>query len=125
MRAIRKITILEFAPCADTIYSIRRDPNEGYLSANGESVTIRTGIRLRPHEGATYAGGKATNVARVIDKLLEDDEQVDVELIVFRPDSPEGRYIHDLQISELRRVRVRPVIVDSTARFCINLSDPS
>ncbi|HYM01195.1 MAG TPA: PfkB family carbohydrate kinase [Blastocatellia bacterium] len=124
MHSIKKITILEFAPCADALYSIKQDPAEGYLLADDESVTFRAGAVIRPHSRGTNAGGKATNVARVIDKLLEEDE-AGVELIVFRADSPEGRYIHDLQINELRRVEVRPVVVEATGRFCINLSDPS
>lgn len=73
----------------------------------------------------TYAGGKATNVARVMDVLLRPEDAVQIELIVFRPDSPEGRYIAEMQSTELSRVRARSVIVDSTARLCINLSDPS
>jgi fructose-1-phosphate kinase PfkB-like protein len=73
----------------------------------------------------TYAGGKATNVARVMDALAHPDDSLEIELIVFRPDSLEGRYIAELQSTELTRVRVRSIIVDSTARFCINVSDPS
>jgi sugar/nucleoside kinase (ribokinase family) len=73
----------------------------------------------------TYAGGKATNVARVMDVLLRPEDAIHIELIVFRPDSPEGRYIAELQSAELTRVQMKSVIVDSSARFCINLSDPS
>jgi fructose-1-phosphate kinase PfkB-like protein len=60
-----------------------------------------------------------------MDELLRPDSDVQIELIVFRPDSPEGRYIAELQSAELSRVQVRSVIVDSSARFCINVSDPS
>jgi len=60
-----------------------------------------------------------------MDVLLTPDDSVQVELIVFRPDSAEGRYIAALQSAELSRVVTRSVIVDSTARFCLNLSDPS
>ncbi|HXG68280.1 MAG TPA: PfkB family carbohydrate kinase [Blastocatellia bacterium] len=119
-----KITILEFAPCADSIHHLRRDREEGYVASDGGNVTIRSGSRLRPRMVSTYAGGKATNVARVIEKLLRLEDRVEVELIVFRPDSPEGRYIHDLQTSALRRVQVRPVIIEGSARLCIDLSDP-
>jgi sugar/nucleoside kinase (ribokinase family) len=60
-----------------------------------------------------------------MDALLGPEDGVQIELVVFRPDSPEGRYIAELQSAELSRVRVRSVIVDSSARFCINISDPS
>src|ERR1044071_3141191 len=120
-----KITILEFAPCADSIYHIRRDREEGYVASGERTVKIKSGAKLRPRAVSTYAGGKATNVARVIDKLLGADDAVEIELIVFRPDSPEGRYLHDLQTSALQRVRVRPVIVEGRARFCIDLTDPT
>lgn len=119
-----KITILEFAPCADTIYHIRQDADEGYTSGDRGALTIKTGVKLRPRLVSYYAGGKATNVARVLDRLLTG-EDIDVELVVFRPDSPEGRYIHDLQTSALNRVRVRPVIISGKARFCIDLTDPA
>src|SRR5262249_27847087 len=119
-----QITILEFVPCADWIYHLRCDEEEGYVAGDERAVSIRSGAKLRPQAASVYAGGKATNVARVIDKLLSDEDAVEVELIVFRPDSPEGRYIHDLQTSALRRVRVRPVIIEGTSRLCIDLLDP-
>lgn len=119
-----RITILEFAPCADAIYHLRRDAEEGYIAGDGREVMIRSGSKLRPHAVSTYAGGKATNVARVIEKLLNAEDKVDIELVVFRPDSPEGRYIHDLQTGALKRVRVLPVIIEGTARLCIDLTDP-
>ncbi len=120
-----RITILEFAPCADWLYHLRRDEEEGYVSGNEQFLTIRSGAKLRPQPASIYAGGKATNVARVIDKLLNADDEVELELIVFRPDSPEGRYLHDLQTSALRRVEVRPVIIEGTSRLCVDLVDPT
>ena len=120
-----KISILEFTPCADLIYQMRRDPNEGYIAADATTLTLGTGARLRPRLVTTYAGGKATNVARVLEKLLTPDDKVEVELIVFRPDSAEGRYIHDLQLRELKRVHVQPVIIEAEARFCVNVADTS
>jgi fructose-1-phosphate kinase PfkB-like protein len=119
------ITILEFAPCADSIYHIRRDREEGYVARRAGAITIRSGAKLRPRAVSTYAGGKATNVARVMDRLLKADDKVEIELIVFRPDSPEGRYIHELQSESLTRVSVRPVIIKGRARFCIDLIDPA
>jgi fructose-1-phosphate kinase PfkB-like protein len=119
------ITILEFAPCADSIYHICRDPEGGYVEARHHAITIESGAKLRPRLVGTYAGGKATNVARVIDRLLNPCDEVEVELIVFRPDSPEGRYIHELQTQALTRTSVRPVIIEGHARFCIDLTDPA
>ena len=120
-----KITILEFTPCADSIYHVRRDAEEGYIAGDASAVTIKSGAKLRPRTVSTYAGGKATNVARVMDKLLNENDEVEIELVVFRPDSPEGRYIHDLQTSALNRVRVRPVIIKGRARTCVDLIDPT
>jgi fructose-1-phosphate kinase PfkB-like protein len=120
-----RVTILEFTPCADTIFHVRRDADEGYVASDGRAITIKAGAKLRPRTISTYAGGKATNVARVLDKLLTEADAVEAELVVFRPDSPEGRYLHDLQTGALSRVRVRPVIVESRARFCIDLTDPA
>ncbi|MEN3331571.1 MAG: pfkB family carbohydrate kinase [Blastocatellia bacterium] len=120
-----RITILEFTPCADSILHVHHDRDEGYIESDGRVVTIKAGAKLRPQAISTYAGGKATNVARVMDKLLRETDAVDIELIVFRPDSPEGRYLHDLQTSALNRVRVRPVIIEGHARFCIDLTDPT
>lgn len=120
-----RITILEFTPCADSIFHVRRDSDEGYIESDGRAVRIKTGAKLRPQAISTYAGGKATNVARVMERLLKDTDAVDIELIVFRPDSPEGRYLHDLQTGALNRVRVRPVIIEGRARFCIDLTDPT
>jgi fructose-1-phosphate kinase PfkB-like protein len=120
-----KITILEFTPCADSIYHVRRDAEEGYIAGDASAVTIKSGAKLRPRMVSTYAGGKATNVARVMDKLLNEDDAVEIELVVFRPDSPEGRYIHDLQTAALARVRVRPVIIKGRARTCVDLIDPA
>jgi fructose-1-phosphate kinase PfkB-like protein len=118
-----KISILEFTPCADLIYQMRRDPEEGYVAADSNTLTFRPGARLRPRMMTTYAGGKATNVARVIERLLTAEDNVEVELIVFRPDSAEGRYIHELQKRDLKRVQLLPVIVEATARFCVDIAD--
>src|SRR6185503_16335282 len=118
-----KISILEFTPCADLIYQMRRDPHEGYIAADAETLTLKTGARLRPRLVTTYAGGKATNVARVIEKLLTPEDKVDVELIVFRPDSAEGRYLHELQTRDLNRVRLQPVIIEAEGRFCVDVAD--
>ncbi|HKP87340.1 MAG TPA: PfkB family carbohydrate kinase [Blastocatellia bacterium] len=120
-----KVTILEFVPCADSIYHVRRDEEEGYIASDERTVKIRSGAKLRPRAVSTYAGGKATNVARVMNNLLDDNEAVEIELVVFRPDSPEGRYIHDLQVSALTRVQVRPVIIEGRARICVDLTDPT
>jgi fructose-1-phosphate kinase PfkB-like protein len=125
VRQKMKITIIEFTPCADLIYHIRRDPSEGYIDGDAVTVTLQTGARLRPRLITTYAGGKATNIARVIDGLLTPDDKVEVDLVVFRADSAEGRYIHELESRDLTRVRVRPVIVAAETRLCVNVSDPA
>lgn len=109
----------------DWIYHLRRDDDEGYLEGDGARVTIKSGAKLRPKVASIYAGGKATNVARVMDRLLRDDDDVEVELVVFLPDSAEGRYIRELQTTAMSRVRLRPVWVEATARLCVDLSDPS
>ncbi len=118
-----KISILEFTPCADLIYQMRRDSDEGYIAADANTLTLKAGAKLRPRLVTTYAGGKATNVARVLEKLLTPDDKVEVELIVFRPDSAEGRYIHELQTRDLKRVRLQPVIIEAEARFCVDVAD--
>ena len=120
-----RITILEFAPCADSIYHLRRDAEEGYIESFERTIKIRSGATLRPRTVSTHAGGKATNVARVMDKLLNVCDAVEAELVVFRPDSAEGRYIHELQTTALTRVRVRPVIIEGRARICVDLTDPA
>lgn len=119
----KKITIIEFAPCVDVLLGITQGAEEGYAGVDRGLVAIRSGSRLRPTLLSINAGGKASNVARVIDKLITDRDSVEVELIVFRADSPEGRYLAELQSAELSRVRLRSVMVDSTSRFCINVSD--
>jgi fructose-1-phosphate kinase PfkB-like protein len=119
------ITILEFAPCADAIYHIRRDEDEGYVSGDNQTVTLKSGAKLRPRLVSTYAGGKATNVARVLEKLLSESDTAEVDLVVFRPNSPEGRYIHELQTRALERVHINPVIVPAVSRVCIDLIDPA
>ena len=120
-----RIAILEFAPCVDWIYHIRRDDEEGYLTSDATSVTIRSGVKLRPRVASVYAGGKATNVARVMDRLLREEDNVEVELLAFLPDSAEGRYLYELQESALKRVRVRRVGIEGQARLCIDLLDPA
>jgi fructose-1-phosphate kinase PfkB-like protein len=124
MPSVDKITILELTPCADSLLRMERNDDEGYLAADESTITLRAGARLRPSIAGTYAGGKATNVARVLDRLLGPDDKVEVEHIVFLADSVEGRYIQELTRGTLNRVRTRPVIVKSNSRFCINLSDP-
>ena len=119
-----KITILEFTPCVDWLVHLRRDEEEGYLTGDEGKVTIKSGAKLRPQVTSIYAGGKATNVARVIETLLRDEDKTEVELVAFLPDSAEGRYLHELQRSALWRVQVRPVTIEGRARLCLDLVDP-
>jgi fructose-1-phosphate kinase PfkB-like protein len=55
---------------------------------------------------------------------LTPDDCVEVELVVFRSDSPEGRYIQELEDRDLTGVRVKPIIIEAEGRLCVNVSDP-
>jgi len=100
-----KVTILEFCPAADEIWTLKKDKKDGYKEYDraSEIVSIATtgrGAKVRPTLVATYAGGKATNVARVFAKLLsqkKDGGSCDLTLITFMPNKPGGRYIYELQ----------------------------
>lgn len=130
-----RLTILEWAPAADALYSIACDPLRGYAGVEGNYIRIGQGVKLRPTIEAYYAGGKATNVARVLDRLLELPEDAAlwdeaegcfrVELVTLLPDTPAGRFIADLQRSEMRQVQLRFAPAPGEARLCVNLADPS
>lgn len=120
-----RITILEFTPCVDWICHLNRDDEEGYASGDGKQLTIHSGAKLRPRVASIYAGGKATNVARVMDRLLTREDKVEIELVVFRPESPEGRYLHELQTRDLQQIRLQPIIMNAQPRLCVDLVDPT
>lgn len=130
-----RLTILEWAPAADALYTITCDPINGYAELANGHIRIGQGVKLRPRIEAYYAGGKATNVARVLDRLLDPQEDVAlwdedagrfrVELVTLLPDTPAGRFIADLQRTEMQRIRLRFAPAPGEARLCVNLADPS
>ncbi|MBD3182031.1 hypothetical protein GF312_07055 [Candidatus Poribacteria bacterium] len=153
---VRKVKILEFAPTADEIWSLNRNTRDGYTEYNPEKGLIcfmDTGheAKQRPKIITTYAGGKATNVARVMDRLIPDDFQIEVELITFlppaphgpleesqnwfagkieiKPSTPAGIYVQCLQTNALNKVKPQFEIVEElretgqmqTTRRCIEM----
>jgi len=134
----KKVTIIEFAPTADEIWRISQDNKDGYAgydATNGLVSILDTAhdAKPRPEILAIYAGGKATNVARVIDKLIDNDFNTQVELVTFlpppqgvlcelkinqingaeiRPSTPAGMYVQFLQITNLINVRPHFEIVN-------------
>ena len=155
--AIQRVTIFEFAPTADEIWCIPRHDKDGYVrydAATGLLSILDTAhdTKLRPEIITNYAGGKATNVARMLDRLLVDEDEPYVELITFLPPPPEGSlrelelgnsgdvslrpstaagiYIQCLQIAALRRVKPHFEVVDEleasgkmqTTRSCIEIT---
>jgi len=151
---MQRVTIFEFAPTADEIWRISQHNRDGYASYDAENGLVSIldtahDAKQRPEIITTYAGGKATNVARVLDRLLVDESDVYVELITFlppppagplqdldfgnmplRPSTPAGIYVQCLQMLGLRRVRPRFQVVDEleetgkmqTTRRCIEIT---
>ncbi len=155
--AIQRITVFEFAPTADEIWCIPRHDKDGYARYDADDGLVSIldtahDTKLRPEIITNYAGGKATNVARVLDRLLMDKDDPYVELITFLPPPPDGPlrelefgnaggvflrpstaagiYIQCLQIAGLRRVRPHFEVVDElaesgkmqTTRSCIEIT---
>lgn len=139
---IQRVTILEFAPTADEIWRIPQHEKDGYVSydvKNGLVSILDTAhnAKMRPEIITIYAGGKATNVARVMDRLLMNENELCVELVTFLPPPPDGPlkelnlgivkgvsllpstaagiHVQCLQIEGLRNVRPRFEIVDELA----------
>lgn len=68
------LTVIELAPAADELWELDCDPQSGYLSHESRCVAlpdVAAGAKLRPVITATYASGKATNVARVFEAFLD------------------------------------------------------
>jgi|GEM_PF-1136681 len=155
--AIQRVTIFEFAPTADEIWRISQHDRDGYARYDAESgllsfLDTAHDAKQRPEIVTTYAGGKATNVARVLDRLLVDEDKPCVELVTFfpppprgplqelefgdvrgiplRPSTAAGIYVQCLQIAELRKVRARFEVVNEleesgkmqTTRRCIEIT---
>ena len=136
--SIKKATIIEFAPTADEIWRISQHNKDGYVgydAGNGLVSILDTAhdAKLRPEILTVYAGGKATNVARVMDKLMDHESKAQVELVTFfpppqeplcelqinringveiYPSTPAGLYVQFLQIMNLKNVKPRFEIID-------------
>ncbi len=135
---IKKATILEFAPTADEIWNLDRNEIDGYADYNIEKGLVSIldtahDAKPRPEILAVYAGGKATNVARIIDRLLDNKSNIEIELVTFLPppqgvlcklspikingmeivpSTPAGIYVQALQISDLINVKPRFEIIE-------------
>ena len=150
--SIKKVTILEFAPTADEIWRISKHNRDGYVDYDAENGLVSIldtahDAKPRPEILAIYAGGKATNVARVMDCLLIDRPEPEIELVTFLPppqgsmrgksfngldivpSTPAGIYVQCLQIENLNRVKPHFEVVDEleekgnmqTTRRCIEI----
>jgi len=151
-----KVKILEFAPTADEIWRISLNSKDGYTCYDENTGLISLldtahDAKPRPEIIAIYAGGKATNVARVMDRLLADNDNVQAEIVTFLPPAEEplknlgfgipdgvelkpstaaGIYIQLLQVSNLRKVKPRFEVIDElretgnmqTTRRCIEIT---
>jgi fructose-1-phosphate kinase PfkB-like protein len=149
---IKKVKILEFAPTADEIWQIKKHKKDGYTDYNTQNGLVSLldtthEAKQRPQIKAVYAGGKATNVARVIDRLLPDNIQAEIELVTFLPppkatmrnlnfgnsgivpSTPAGIYTQCLQIENLTKIKPHFEVVDEltetsdmqTTRRCIEI----
>ncbi len=92
------LTVLELAPAADELWQLECDPKSGFLCHEGQCVTlpdVAAGAKLRPVITATYASGKATNIARVFETFLDPAadtalarlarERLSARLVTFLP----------------------------------------
>jgi len=131
--AFQKVTILEFAPTADEIWRLSQNDIDGYASYNSSNGLISFldtdhDAKPRPEIITVYAGGKATNVARILDRLIGNESDRQVELVTFLPpcsegplsklqgtfilpSTPAGIYVQCLQVNELQRVKPRFVVI--------------
>lgn len=136
--SIKKVTILEFAPTADEIWNLEHNDLDGYANYDFEKGLVSIldtahDAKPRPEIVAVYAGGKATNVARVIDRLIDKRSNVKIELVTFLPppqgvfcklqpikiddievipSTPAGMYVQALQISDFSIVKPRFEIIE-------------
>ena len=110
--AIQRMTILEFTPAADEIWRLPCHQKDGYARYDAEDgllsfMDTAHHAKPRPKITTTYAGGKATNVARVLDRLLTDHDELRVELVTFLPPPPVGP-LRDLSFGSMRGVDLQP-----------------
>ena len=127
---IKKAIILEFARTADEIWNLSHHKKDGYASYDAENGLVSIldtahDAKPRPEIMAVYAGGKATNVARVMDCLIEKND-TQIELVTFLPppkgilcefqpvrindieilpSTPAGIYVQCLQVMSLKNVK--------------------
>jgi fructose-1-phosphate kinase PfkB-like protein len=134
---IKKAIILEFAPTADEIWNLSRHNKDGYASHDAENGLVSIldtahDAKPRPEIMAVYAGGKATNVARVMDRLI-DKINGQIELVTFLPppqgvlcelqpirindtdilpSTPSGIYVQCLQVMNLKSIKPRFEVIN-------------
>ncbi len=125
--AIQRVTVLEFAPTADEIWRLPHHDRDGYARYDAEDGLLSFTdtahhAKPRPEIVTTYAGGKATNVARVLDRLLTDEDQLQVELATFLPPPSEGP-LRDLGLGEMRGTALVPSTAAGIYVQCLQLAD--
>ena len=126
---IRRMIVLEFAPTADEIWSLPRHDRDGYARYNAEEgllsfMDTAHHAKPRPEIITVYAGGKATNVARVLDRLLTREDELRVELITFLPPPPEGA-LRELSFGEVNGVALRPSTPAGVYVQCLQIAGMS
>lgn len=73
-----KLLILEFSPVAEEIWTIKCSSKQGYREWNPNTGLLSFydvsshDTKIRPEVSSVYAGGKGTNVARVLSGLCEN-----------------------------------------------------
>lgn len=71
----QRLVVFELAPAADELWELVCDRECGFLEHRAGCVVlpdVAAGAKLRPRVTATYASGKATNIARVFEGFLCD-----------------------------------------------------
>jgi len=149
---IEDITILEFSPAADEIWGLTADKVAGYYRRDDEKGILSFldipghDTKVRPHVRTVYAGGKATNVGRILNTLISAQDgtwpfavapHLKVNLTTMLPGappdgpgtfSPGGEYIAALQRAEMHGVDLAFVPLPycnapNRDRRCIHLCD--
>ncbi len=131
----KQVTVLELAPAADELWVLQQSSQTGYVDHRAGVALlpdVGRGAKLRPTVTAAYAGGKATNVARVLEAVLSAGPEsalaeqararVAARLLTFLPGqageyhhpslpgeplarfTPGGAYLACLQARDFRRV---------------------
>jgi fructose-1-phosphate kinase PfkB-like protein len=88
------ITLVEMVPAADELWSVKQHETSGYINCENGIIgfnSVANEAKIRPTVKAAYAGGKATNVARILGDLLyqmpEQNRKLKVELLTFLPEA--------------------------------------